>query len=94
MNVVLSGADGEQREFEFVDLIEYESEKYSILLPVLKDGDPDTGEVFIFRYEKIEDENGEGTRDFFTCIEDEDTLEAVFEFFKDKYRNVFKFTDD
>ena len=43
--IVLNDENGEEIEFEFLDLIEYEGEEYVVLLP--NDEDEDAGEVVI-----------------------------------------------
>ena len=49
--VVLNDEDGNEIKFEFLDLIEYESEEYVVLLPIDEDGENDDGEVVILKLE-------------------------------------------
>ena len=46
--IVLNDEDGNEVEFEFLDLIEYEGEEYVVLLPNEED-DEDAGEVLILK---------------------------------------------
>ena len=77
--VVLNDEDGNEVEFEFLDLIEYDGEEYVVLLPN-DDEDEDAGEVLIL---KLED----------TDSEDEEVLNKVFEIFKEKFKDEFNFID-
>ena len=78
--VVLNDEDGNEVEFEFLDLIEYEGESYVVLLPTDED-EEEAGEVLIL---KLED----------TDSEDEEILNNVFEIFKDKFKDEFNFVED
>ena len=87
--IVLNDENGNEVEFEFLDLIEYDSEEYVVLLPILEDGEEDEGEVVILKVEETEDEEEES----YTSVDDEEVLAAVFEIFKDKFKDEFNFTD-
>ena len=87
--VILNDEEGNEIRFEFLDLIEYESEEYVVLLPVDEDGENDDGEVVIL---KLED--SETDEESYVSVDDEATLSAVFEIFKDKFKDEFNFTDD
>ena len=86
--VVLNDEDGNEIKFEFLDLIEYESEEYVVLLPIDEDGENDDGEVVIL---KLEDSDTD--EESYVSVDDEATLNAVFEIFKDKFKDEFNFTD-
>ena len=86
--IVLNDENGEQIEFEFLDLIEYESEQYVVLLPA-EDGDEDSGEVVILKLEDSESEDEES----YVSVDDEETLNAVFDIFKEKFKDEFNFDD-
>lgn len=87
--VILNDENGNDIKFEFLDLIEYESEEYVVLLPVDDEGENDDGEVVIL---KLED--SETDEESYVSVDDEATLSAVFEIFKDKFKDEFNFTDD
>ena len=82
--VTLNDAYGNDIQFEFLDLIEYEGEEYVVLMPV-EDND---GQVVILLLEESNDDEG----DSYSSVEDEDTLMAVFNIFKDKFKDEFNFT--
>ena len=87
--VVLNDEDGNEINFEFLDLIEYDGEEYVVLLPVSEDEDSD--EVVILKVEDTEEDSEEGS---YVSIDDEDILNAVFEIFKEKFKEEFNFIDE
>lgn len=86
--VVLNDEDGNEVEFEFLDLIEYDGEEYVVLLPN-DDEDEDAGEVLILKLEDTDSENEES----YVSVEDEEVLNKVFEIFKEKFKDEFNFID-
>lgn len=84
--IVLNDEEGNAVNFEFLDLIEYEGEEFVVLLPVEESEEP--GEVVILRVEALDSEE-----ETYVSVEDEATLLAVFELFKDKYKDEFNFVD-
>lgn len=88
--IILSDENGEDVQFEFLDLIEYDSEEYVVLLPVIEEGEEDDGEVVIL---KVED-TGSEDEESYVSVDDEETLNQVFEIFKDKFKDEFNFTDE
>ncbi len=89
--IILNDENGNEVQFEFLDLIEYESEEYVVLLPVLEEGEEDDGEVVIL---KVDDTDENSDEESYISVDDEDTLTAVFEIFKEKFKEEFNFTDD
>ena len=75
---------GNEKDFEYLDTVEYDSDEYIILLPV--DEDEEAAEVMILRVDSLDDEN-----ELYVGIEDEDILQAVFDIFKDRYKDDFDF---
>ena len=84
--ITLHDENGDEVRFEFLDLVEYEGEKYVVLLP--EDGD---GEVVILR---LDDTDLDSEEDTFLGVEDEETLQAVFGIFKEKYKDELEFADE
>ena len=82
--IVLNDEDGNEVSFEFLDLIEYSGEEYVVLLPV----EDENGEVVILHVESINEEE-----DAFEGVESEEILEAVFEIFKEKFKDEFDFAE-
>ena len=85
--IILNDEEGNEAEFEFLDLIEYEGEEYVVLLPV-EEAD-DAGEVVILKLEDTESEDEES----YVSVDDEDILNKVFEIFKEKFKDDFNFVD-
>jgi len=88
--VILNDEDGNEIKFEFLDLIELDEEEYVVLLPVTEEGEEDEGEVVILKVEDTEDDSDEES---YVSIEDEETLNKVFEIFKEKFKDDFDFVD-
>lgn len=86
--VVLNDEEGNEVEFEFLDLIEYEGEEYVVLLP--NDEEEDAGEVLILKLEDTESEDEES----YVSVEDEEVLNKVFEIFKEKFKDEFNFVEE
>lgn len=86
--LVLNDEEGNEVEFEFLDLIEYEGEEYVVLLPVEEESD-EPGEVVILKLEDTESEDEES----YVSVEDEEVLNKVFEIFKEKFEDEFNFVD-
>ncbi len=89
--IVLNDEDGNEVSFEFLDLIELEGEEYVVLLPMSEEGEEDDGEVVIL---KVEDTDGESDEESYVSVDDEATLNEVFEIFKEKFKDEFNFVDE
>ena len=74
---------GEEKDFEFLDVVEYDGDEYIILLPVEEE---EQNEVMILRVDSIDDET-----ENYVGIDDEEILQKVFDIFKDRYRDEFDF---
>ena len=88
--VILNDEDGNEVKFEFLDLIEYEGEEYIVLLPVNEEGEEEEGEVVIL---KVEDTDEDAEEESYVSVDDEDTLNKVFEIFKERFKDDFDFVD-
>lgn len=87
--IILNDENGEEVPFEFLDVVEFEGEEYVVLLPVEED-EEDSGEVVILKIEDTESEDEES----YVSVDDEHTLNQVFELFKEKFKDEFNFIDD
>ena len=88
--IVLNDENGEEVQFEFLDLIELDQEEYVVLLPVVEEGEEDEGEVVILKVEDTDSEDEET----YVSIDDENILNKVFEIFKDKFKDEFNFDEE
>ena len=85
MNVLtLTDENGVDTEFEYLDVIEYQGKEYLILLPA----DDESGEVVILEIEPVDEEN-----ENYLSVNDEALLNAVYDIFKEKYKDVLIFED-
>ena len=89
--IVLNDEQGNEVQFEFLDLVELDNEEYVVLLPVTSEGEEDEGEVVIL---KLEDTDEDSDEESYVGVEDEETLNKVFEIFKEKYKDEFNFVDE
>lgn len=85
--ITLTDEDGNDVDFEYLDIIEYQGEQYILLLPVEEEEDMEG--VVILKIEPSDDEDG----DTFAGIDDENLLNEVFSLFKEKYKDEFDFED-
>jgi len=87
--IVLNDEEGKEVQFEFLDLVEYEDEEYVVLLPI-EETEDDAGEVVILKVEDTESEDEES----YVSVDDQETLNTVFEMFKEKFKDEFNFLDE
>ena len=78
---------GNEQDFVYLDVVEFEGEEYIILLPV-EDEEQERSEVMILRIESLDDEH-----ENYVGIDDEEVLQKVFDIFKKRYENEFDFED-
>ena len=83
--IVLTDDEGNDVEFEFLDTVEDDGDEYIILMENVEDND----EVIVLKIENLDDEN-----ENYVGVEDEAVLDAVFNIFKDRYKDEFTFTDE
>ena len=76
--------NGVQTQFEYMDCIEYEGKEYLVLLPM----DEEDDEIVILEVEPVDEEN-----ENYLAVEDEAVLMAVYEIFKEKFKDVLDFAD-
>lgn len=84
--IVLQDENGDDVEFQFLDQLEYNGAEYVVLMPV-EDFD---GEVVILQVIEGEEEGEEQ----FCSVEDEETLDKVFEVFREKFADMLNFSDE
>jgi hypothetical protein len=82
MLITLEDENGQEVEFEFLDVIEFEGTEYIVLI----ENDEDADEVVILQIHQIDEDTEE-----YVSIDDEDTLNKVFELFKKKYEGDINF---
>ena len=81
--IILSDENGNDVEFEFLDLLEYEGEEYIVLIP------PEDDSGVILKIEADEDSEFED----YVGIEDEQLLMKLFKLFKEKNADLYDFDE-
>lgn len=87
--IVLNDEEGNEVNFEFLDLVELDNEEYVVLLPTDED-EADEGEVVILKVEDTESDEEES----YVSVDDEEILNKVFEKFREKFKDEFNFSDE
>ena len=82
--LTLTDENGQDVDFEYLDCIEYQGKEYLVLMPA----DEISTEIVILEVEPVDDEN-----ENYLSVEDEDLLNAVYEIFKEKYKDVLTFEE-
>ena len=82
--LMLTDENGEDVEFEYLDCIEYEGKEYLVLMPA----DEDSSEIVILQVEPVDEEN-----ENYLSVSDENVLNAVYDIFKERYKDVLTFED-
>ena len=83
--VILTDENGNDVTFEFLDLIEYKGDQYVVLLPLGEE----SAEVVILMVE----EGSTPDKESYISVENDEDLFAVFDIFKDKFKEEFNFID-
>lgn len=85
--IILTDENGKEIPFEFLDFVNYEGKEYVVLLPL----DPKEygGMAVILRVEESTEDDVMN----YVGVEDENTVNTVFEIFKKKFKNEFNFVD-
>ena len=82
--LTLTDEDGESIDFEYLDSVDYEGKEYLVLMPA----DEAATEIVILEVEPVDEEN-----ENYLSVEDEATLQAVYEIFKENFKEIFTFED-
>lgn len=80
--ITLTDDEGNEVEFEFLDVIEYDGDEYIVLI----ENDEDADEVVILKINALDEETEE-----YVSIDDEEILQNVFDMFKKKYEGDINF---
>lgn len=80
--VTLVDDEGNEVEFELLDVVDYEGEEYVVLI----ENNEEAQDVVILKIESVDDET-----ENYIGIDDEELLSNVFETFKEKYKDEFDF---
>lgn len=82
--ITLTDENGNDVDFEYLDVVEYEGKEYLFLMPA----EEDSNEVLILEIEPVDDET-----ENYLAVEDEGVLNAVYGIFKERYKDILTFED-
>lgn len=82
--LTLTDENGEEMVFEYLDCIEYQDKEYLVLIPA----DEDSNDIVILEIEPVDEET-----ENYIPVESEETLNAVYEIFKDRFKDILTFGD-
>ena len=82
--LTLTDENGVDNEFEYLDCIEYEGKEYLVLIPT----EEEANEIVILEVQPVDEEN-----ENYIAVEDEAVLDAVYNIFKDRFKDVLNFGD-
>ena len=80
--LTLTDEDGDELRFEYLDCIEMEGIEYLVLMP------EESNEIVILEIQPVDEEN-----ENYVAVESEETLDAVYGIFKERYKDVLEFED-
>lgn len=84
--LTLCDENGVETAFEYLDCIEYQNKEYLVLLPA--EDEDESGQIVILEVEPVDDEN-----ENYMAVTDEAILDAVYEIFKDRFKDILVFED-
>ena len=82
--LTLTDENGQDVDFEYLDCMEYQGKEYLVLMPA----DEAETQIVILEVEPVDDDN-----ENYLAVEDEAVLDAVYDLFKEKYKDVLTFED-
>jgi uncharacterized protein YrzB (UPF0473 family) len=82
--IELTDDEGTTTEFEYLDTIQLDGEEYVVLIENQEDAEG----VIILKIESVDDES-----ENYIGIDDEETVQKVYEIFKENHKDDFEFTD-
>ena len=82
--LTLTDENGVETEFEYLDCVEYNGTEYLVLIPA----EEDANQIVILEIQNVDEEN-----ENYVAVEDEAVLNAVYNIFKDRFKDVLNFAD-
>ncbi|MBQ7767719.1 MAG: DUF1292 domain-containing protein [Oscillospiraceae bacterium] len=80
--LTLTDENGDELRFEYLDCIEMDGTEYLVLMP------EESNEIVILEIQPVDEEN-----ENYVAVESEETLDAVYAIFKERYKDVLEFED-
>ena len=82
--ITMTDENGEEVNFEYLDCVEYEGKEYLVLIPA----EEESNEIVILEVEPVDEE-----LENYLAVENEETLNAVYQIFKERFQDVLDFAD-
>jgi len=82
--LTLTDENGNDEVFEYLDCLEYQGKEYLILSP-----QEDPGQIVVLEIQPIDEEN-----ENYLAVEDDAVAQAVYDLFKEKYKDILTFEED
>ena len=82
--LTLTDENGVETDFEYLDCIDYEGKEYLVLMPA----DEAATDIIILEVEPVHEET-----ENYLSVQDETILNAVYDIFKEKYKDVLTFEE-
>ena len=80
--LTLTDENGVDTNYEYLDCIEYNGVEYLVLMPEA------SNEIVILEVEPVDEET-----ENYLAVDSEDILDAVYDIFKERYKDVLQFED-
>ena len=82
--LTLTDENGQDVDFEYLDCLVYQGKEYLVLAPA----EDESGEIVILEVQPVDEEN-----ENYLSVEDEAVLDAVYDIFKEKYKDILTFEE-
>lgn len=82
--LTLTDENGQDVDFEYLDCLVYQGKEYLVLAPA----EGESGEIVILEVQPVDEEN-----ENYLAVEDEAVLDAVYDIFKEKYKDILTFEE-
>ena len=82
--LTLTDENGQDVDFEYLDCLVYQDKEYLVLAPA----EDESGEIVILEVQPVDEEN-----ENYLAVEDEAVLDAVYDIFKEKYKDILTFEE-
>ena len=82
--ITMTDENGAEVNFEYLDCVEYEGKEYLVLIPA----EEDSNEIVILEVEPVDEET-----ENYIAVESEETLNAVYAIFKERFKDILNFGD-
>ena len=82
--LTLTDENGQDVDFEYLDCLVYQGKEYLVLAPA----EDESAVIVILEVQPVDEEN-----ENYLAVEDEAVLDAVYDIFKEKYKDILTFEE-